>query len=150
MKSILLFFCCFSISILCGQNRIFLFGNSKKICSESDSLIVERGLVLPSSLSGYAAIFIFSTAESLLGPQDVNRLVAYLEGGGGLYCGSDNWPLMAESRVVTLHLFNKESWGDFDKLEAEVTTTLTSNQLFRGARLFQRAQQRLLSPWIIG
>jgi hypothetical protein len=43
----------------------------------------------------------------------------HLNEGKGLYIGSENWPLQAESRILTNLFCSKQSWGNFSSTNAE-------------------------------
>ena len=113
-----------------SQQKILFLGNTSSICFEKDSLVIVKENNLPDSLSIYQAIFIFSTAESILTSTDITRIKNYLEQGGGLYCGAENWPLQAESRQITLAFYAKECWGDFNQSNGIIQTEKTNNDLF--------------------
>lgn len=125
--SILLFSISFSIH---SQVKILFLGNISNICFEKDSVEIIKANKLPDTLSSYNSIFIFSTAESNLSSNDINQLQKYLENGGGLYCGAENWPLQAESRQITMALYSKESWGNFEQINGQIKGEKTKNELF--------------------
>ncbi len=74
---------------------------------------------LPEDLSVYAAIYIFSTANNILDLNDLERLVDYVEKGGNLYVGADNWPLQSEFNLLSNFLFKKECYGNFTATDAQ-------------------------------
>ena len=104
-----------------GQQEVLVLGNHSPLCF-CDSVHFERSDSLPSTLNPYGTIMLFSGATSQLSEDDLDRIVRFVELGGGLYSGSENWPLQAESNQVTHRLYKKESFGRFETHEAEANT----------------------------
>ncbi len=102
-----------------GQQSVLVIGNHDALCLE-DSIKFERTDSLPSSLHSFDAIMLFSGSTSHLSEKDVDRIVYFVESGGGLYSGAENWPLQAESNQLTHRIYKKESFGSFDVSKAEV------------------------------
>ena len=113
-----------------GQVKILFIGNMDSICFQHDSIELSKTKKLPSDLSAYKSIFIFSNATSAFSVNDIQKLVNYLNAGGGIYCGAENWPLQAESKQLTLFLYSKESWGDFNEEKTNLSSEKTNNRLF--------------------
>lgn len=84
---------------------------------------------LPDKLSNYKVVMLFSTSTSKLSEDDIERLTDFVEEGGGLYAGSDNWPLQSESRQVTQRLYKKESYGEFEQKNAQLASGNCNLQL---------------------
>lgn len=103
-----------------GQQNILFTGNISKFCLKSDSVTIHTSVDFPDSLFRYDAIFIFSGAQSTLSEEHVERLLEFLKSGKGLYLGSENWPLQAESNQLTNLLFSKQVWGNFSQEKAEI------------------------------
>jgi hypothetical protein len=118
MKIFLLLFSLLISTIVFGQNKILFIGNISKICYENTNSSIELSSDLPDTLSYYSAIFLFSSAQSILNEKKVEQLLQFLNSGNGLYLGSENWPLQAESNVMTNLLFSKNVWGDFNEANA--------------------------------
>lgn len=119
MKFILIivfFICQHSFS----QTSILLIGNSDKLCYKDYFSMISD--TLPKDLSQFNAIYIFSNSTSQLDKNDIERIIAFVENGGGLYSGSENWPLQAESKQITRELYKKESYGEYDKTTANTST----------------------------
>lgn len=112
----------FSFSVF-GQNseEVLLIGNHTTICI-SDSTI-NRLDELPTSLSEYKVVFVFSNSTSALSDSDVDRLIDFVEEGGGVYLGAENWPLQAESNQMTKRMYLKESFGEYQADEAEISAS---------------------------
>lgn len=147
MKYLIAFtFLFFSNSPCHSQQKILFLGNSSSICFEKDSISISKTDKLPDSLSSFQAIFIFSTAESILSSSDILRIKDYLEKGGGLYCGAENWPLQAESRQITLAFYAKESWGNFDQEKGVIQTEDTKNNLFLKSDTFPAGSTTVAFP----
>ena len=104
-----------------SQNKILFIGNISQICYEDSNSTIELSSDLPETLSSYSAIFLFSSAQSILNEKKVEQLLQFLNVGKGLYLGSENWPLQAESNVMTNLLFSKNSWGDFSEPNAQLS-----------------------------
>lgn len=87
-------------------------GNVERICLPDSQLIYTE--YLPDSLKKYHTIFLFSNSTSFLSADDAIRIDSFVVNGGGLYNGSDNWPLQAEANQMTKKLYHKESFGNYD------------------------------------
>ena len=118
----------FVITLCCLIFNFFVFSQSKYLIIQRNDNVCLDSLAsfnvkdtLPTTLSQFNAIFLFSNARSLLSTEDINRIITYLNNGGGLYTGADNWPLQAESNQVTEKLFNKESFGNYHEDIAEAS-----------------------------
>lgn len=120
MKFSLLFLVLFPISSLFSQNKVLFTGNVSNLCYTSEITNVVVSNQLPDTLNPYNAIFIFSSAQTILTEAALERLIAFLAQGKGIYIGSENWPLQAESNQITDLLFSKQVWGNFSETRAEV------------------------------
>ena len=101
-----------------GQENILIMGNHSSLCLD-DNLVFMANQTLPDSLYEFKVIMLFSTSTSTLTNKDVNRIVTFIEKGGGLYSGAENWPLQAESNQVTNRLYQKKSFGNYQQRIAE-------------------------------
>lgn len=101
-----------------------VIGNVNRICLPDTLLVVSDSL--PDSLFSYNTIFLFSNATSFLESSDVNRIEKFVEDGGGLYSGADNWPLQAEANQITQQIYKKESFGYY---EAEIARSAEAGNL---------------------
>lgn len=113
---------CFLFIINHSFSQLAILGNTKKICLTGDSN-VSKVDTLPADLTIYKAVMIFSNSTSSISDGDVERLINYVESGGGLYLGSENFPLQAESNQITRTVYNKESYGAFSSKTATVAET---------------------------
>lgn len=95
-----------------SQEQLLLIGNCEKLCY-LDAFSIAPSNTLPLDLSPFKAIYIFSNSTSQLTPTDIGRIVSFVEDGGGLYTGSENWPLQAESRQITQEIYKKENYGEY-------------------------------------
>lgn len=120
MNKFLILFSLLLSTTLFSQNKILFIGNISQICFEDTNSMIELSSDLPDTLSSYSAIFLFSSAQSILNEKKVEQLLQFLNGGNGLYLGSENWPLQAESNVMTNLLFSKNAWGDFNEPNAQL------------------------------
>lgn len=98
---------------------VLLLGNTKKICFEGFETIKSDSL--PEHLDSYSSIFIFSNAESTLSSLELTALRDYLEQGGNVYIGGENWPLQAEINAFTEANFNFACYGNFESKKAEAS-----------------------------
>jgi len=115
-----LLFSFFVVGNISAQNKVLFAGNVDRICFQNPNLQISSASVLPDSIENYDAIFIFSGAQSILNEADLERLLVFLKSGKGLYLGSENWPLQAESNQLTTILYAKQTWGNFNEEKAEV------------------------------
>lgn len=107
-------------SQLFSQQKILFTGNISSICFVSDSIEVIKSVTFPESIQEYDAIFLFSSASSILREPDIEKLQDFLKSGKGIYIGSENWPLQAESNQLTNHFYSKQAWGNFSTEKAIV------------------------------
>ena len=103
-------------------SQTLLVGNIQQLCI-SESQPFETRKTLPENISNYSVIYVFSNATTVLTNTEGNKLINFVEKGGALYLGGENWPLQAEFNQLTSILFNKESYGSFSKASAEVKTS---------------------------
>lgn len=129
-----------------SQSKILFVGNINSICLDFDSIKIIKENKLPINLSEFRSIFIFSGAESIFSGEDVIRLKEFIERGGGIYCGADNWPLQAESRQLTMAFYSKESWGNFEEKTGNIQTEKTTNQLFEKTNSFPSGSSTVSFP----
>lgn len=101
-----------SLKVSAQETRGLILGNTVNLCiadstfSQSDSL--------PQILDSFQVIYFFSNSTSNLSQEDLNRLEMFIVEGGGLYTGSDNWPLQAEANQITREFYQKESFGNYE------------------------------------
>ena len=114
--------------------QISALGNYKNIYfgQEND---VRKLDSLPEKLEDLDIIMIFSGSTSQLSSSDVERLVQFMNEGGGLYLGAENWPLQAECNQLTNRLFNKEIYGEYEQSEAVVSLEEGNIQLIKENRI---------------
>lgn len=110
-----------------GQLKTAVFGNINFFCSPDSS--ITQLPEIPENLSEFGSVFIFSNASSTISQTDANRLVSYVINGGGLYIGSENWPLQAEAQVLTQLIYKKEHFGQFRQALAEKSSTQNNLEL---------------------
>lgn len=126
MKFIVVIFLSAYQTVYC-QASILLIGNSEKICYQDHFTLISD--TLPDDLTRFNAIYIFSNSTSLLELKDIERIITFVASGGGLYTGSENWPLQAESKQITQELYRKESYGDYNKISANTSSQNGNLQL---------------------
>jgi len=109
------------------EKDILLIGNYEPICIEGEN--IQRVEVLPDDLNNYQIIMLFSSASSRLNNNDLERIIDFVEHGGGIYSGSENWPLIAESNQLTQKIYKKESFGNYHSDKIEFASTYGNLQL---------------------
>lgn len=120
MKKILLLLTLFQSCFLLSQQKILFTGNISSICFLSDSVDVVKSALIPESIIEFDAVFLFSSANSILSEADIEKLQNFLNSGKGIYIGSENWPLQAESNQLTDRFYSKQTWGNFSTKSAIV------------------------------
>lgn len=94
------------------DSRSLVIGNVSNLCLTENSLEVTDSL--PSKLDSFDIIFFFSNSISNLSSNDIDLIESFILNGGGLYTGSDNWPLQAEANQITREFYQKESFGNYE------------------------------------
>lgn len=95
-----------------NQTEVLIMGNTSSFCFKSDSLYTfTHSDTLPSVLTNYKAIFIFSGANSSINNSEVNKILEFASNNKGIYVGSEEWPLQAESKLFNQQLYNKDNYG---------------------------------------
>lgn len=98
--------------------HVLIVGNFDSVCLEDST--ISKVKVLPETLDSFQVICLFSNATSSLTEDEASRVENFVRSGGGLYLGSENWPLQAESNQLTKKLYLKESFGEYDSPVAEI------------------------------
>ena len=106
-----------SASVWSQDHHVLLLGNVDSLCAIDSSQNFSD--TLPKSLDSYEAVMLFSNATSHLSEGDIDRLLDFVEDGGGLYSGAENWPLQAESMQISESLYTKKSFGSYKEEQAE-------------------------------
>jgi len=114
----LLMFLLLNFTSLTQDNEILVVGNYSPLCL-SDSTFTMRDS-LPESLDSVKVIMLFSSSTSNFTQRDIDKIEDFVKDGGGLYSGSDNWPLQAQSNQVTHRIYKKESFGNYQQENAEL------------------------------
>lgn len=99
------------------ETEILVLGNYTEICLPDTNYTVTDSL--PDDLNTFDVIMLFSSSTSPFDDSDIELITDFVEKGGGLYAGSDNWPLQSESNQITKRLYEKESYGEFEQKDAE-------------------------------
>jgi hypothetical protein len=103
------------------QPEILLLGNTKQLCLiDSNSRFISSEK-LPLSLTEFDAIMVFSSAHSKLPSSDIDQIIQFLASGGGLYIGSENWPLQSEGILITERIFSKSAWTTVENSKKEIS-----------------------------
>jgi hypothetical protein len=93
-------------------------GNYNSLCL-NDSLYTFADS-LPFSLDNVEILMLFSSSTSNLNQHDLDKIEDFVRNGGGLYSGSDNWPLQAQSNQVTNQIYRKENFGNYEQESAQL------------------------------
>lgn len=113
---IAIFFLC--NSFLWGQTALVM-GNHEGVYLP-DTRAFQRVDSLPDNLDSVCCVLLFSNASSSLNSSDVEHLVEFLQAGGGLYLGADNWPLQSEANQLAQVIYGKEYYGEFESQKTEL------------------------------
>ncbi|TNE53532.1 MAG: hypothetical protein EP338_10935 [Bacteroidetes bacterium] len=118
------------ISTFSFGQEVLIYGRQIDFPCVDSVLHVRNSESIPRNLNDYDLLMIFSTANSRLKEGEEVAIQHYLEQGGRLYLGADNWPLVEECNQLMNRFYRQECYGNFDedKLEEQV---LTENSLKR-------------------
>jgi hypothetical protein len=112
------------LSNLCwSQGQILLLGNTKQLCLSDSTIQFISSEKIPETLSEFDAIMVFSSAHSRLSSADIDQVIHFLDEGGGLYIGSENWPLQSEGRLLTERIYSKSAWATKENTKMVVSNT---------------------------
>ena len=97
-----------------------MLGNTKQLCLTDTNIRFISSDKLPESLAEFDAIMVFSSAHSRLSSNDIDQILLFLTRGGGLYIGSENWPLQSEGRLLTERIYSKSAWAAKENLKVDI------------------------------
>lgn len=113
MIRILVFiFIVFATSITYSQIVVGMIGNTKPLCLPEMDSIEFKVIQSIDSIDSNDVVMVFSTAYSNITKSERERIIEYMENGGTLFIGCENWPLQSEGNLLTSSILNKEFWGD--------------------------------------
>jgi hypothetical protein len=121
MKWITLIFCLTQLTSSYCQEHVLLLGNTKQLCFSDTNIHFVSAETLPQQIASYRAIMIFSSAHSRLSTSDIEQIISFVSEGGGLYIGSENWPLQAEGSALTERLYTKSVWTAAETTKKEIS-----------------------------
>lgn len=124
---VLLIFLLLSSTSFSQKGKIIVVGNYSALCL-ADSLYTLTD-TLPPSLDSVEILMLFSSSTSNFDHHDIDKIEKFVRNGGGLYSGSDNWPLQAQSNQVTNQIYRKENFGVYHQANAELSTDGNLNLL---------------------
>lgn len=115
---------CMFISVLFStnlwaQSTVLVLGNHESVDLPEETTFL-RVDSLPMDLNAVCCVFLFSNAASSLSDSDRARILDFLENGGGLYLGADNWPLQSEANELAQLIYGKQYYGQFESSETEL------------------------------
>lgn len=116
---LIFFFLLFSSVSFSQEKKVLVLGNYSSLCLPDSTFSLADSL--PESLVGFKVIMLFSSSTSNFNHLDIDRIEDFIRKGGGLYSGSDNWPLQAQSNQVTHQIYKKETFGNYQQTNAEPT-----------------------------
>ena len=116
---LMFFFLLLSSISFSQEKKILVVGNYSSLCFPDSAFTLADSL--PESLDGVKIIMLFSSSTSNFSHNDIDRIEDFIRKGGGLYSGSDNWPLQAQSNQVTHQIYKKETFGNYQQVNAEPT-----------------------------
>lgn len=116
----IVFFLFLSTSCFSQDSEILVVGNYTSLCI-SDSVFTKVDS-LPESLDNVKIIMLFSSSTSNFTKSDIDKIETFVKAGGGLYSGSDNWPLQAQSNQITHQIYKKENFGNYQQESAELNS----------------------------
>lgn len=99
------------------SGQVNICGNTTDLCLPIKTDEIHSASTYNSS----DLIMVFATAESIFSNEQIDSIVSYVYEGKNLYIGADNWPLQAESNLITKRMFNETFYGNFANEEAELS-----------------------------
>ena len=124
------------------QEQILLLGNTKQLCFSDSTVQFFSAENLPQDIATFRSIMVFSSAHSRLSASDIEHIVQFVTAGGGLYIGSENWPLQAEGSALTERLFTKSVWTAPERTKKEISNM----GIFRGIEDFPAGSTPVVFP----
>ena len=106
-----------------SQEQILLLGNTKQLCFTDSTIQFVSAETLPKETSAFRTIMVFSSAHSRLSSTDIDHILEFVSAGGGLYIGSENWPLQAEGSALTERLYTKSVWTAPESTKKDISNT---------------------------
>jgi hypothetical protein len=98
---------------LLAQSKGLILGRNFPLPEIDSSVQLQYATSFPNdSLKIYDFILIFSSSNSNLNNGNIAEIQAYVNQGGNLYLGADNWPFVEESNQLTQVFFGKRYWGN--------------------------------------
>lgn len=143
----ILFFALLLSPVVSAQESGLILGRSFPLPDPGEKISMHfRDSLSGDSLDRYAFVLVFSSAHSNLSTHDIELLQQFVDNGGGLYIGADNWPFSAESNQLTFAFFGKSSWGNQNEEKAEVNSEVCSNQVLANRKKIPSGQTTVSFP----
>lgn len=103
----------FVIGAFHAQSKGLVLGRNIQLPEIDSSVSLHYESLFPSdSLANCDFILIFSSSNSNLTADAISKIEAYVNEGGSLYLGAENWPFVEESNQLTQVFFGKRYWGN--------------------------------------
>jgi hypothetical protein len=125
-----------------SQEHILLLGNTKQLCFSDSTIQFVFAETLPKETSAFRTIMVFSSAHSRISSTDIDHILEFVNAGGGLYIGSENWPLQAEGSALTERLYTKSVWTAPESTKKEIS----NNGIFREIENFPPGSTPVVFP----
>jgi hypothetical protein len=106
-----------------SQEQILLLGNTKQLCFTDSTIQFFSAETLPEGITKFQAIMVFSSAHSRLTSTNLDHIIQFVNDGGSLYIGSENWPLQAEGSALTERLYTKSVWTAPESTKKDISNT---------------------------
>lgn len=108
-----LFIQSFLLSAFFAQSKGLILGRKIELPATDGAIQFNYAAVFPTdSLKNFDVVLIFSSSNSCLTNESILEIEAFVNQGGSLYLGADNWPFVEESNQLTQVFFGKRYWGN--------------------------------------
>jgi hypothetical protein len=117
----------FSLSFFCFGQKVLMYGNTQVNFREELILEVIRiDSIVQNELDSCDLLLIFSTGNSRLSEEEQNLIVDFVNEGGSLYLGAENFPFNEECNQLSERFLQLKGYGNFvsDSLMFSVDNSL--------------------------
>ncbi len=105
----------FFFSFFCSGQDVLVYGNNQ-INLQDDLIINAKRIdsITQNKLDSCSILVIFSTANSRLGEVEQNIILDFVNAGGSLYLGAENFPFNEECNQLSEKFLQLKGYGNFD------------------------------------
>lgn len=105
----------FFFSFFCSGQDVLVYGNNQ-INLQDDLIINAKRIdsIRQNDLDSSTILVIFSTANSRLGEVEQNLIIDFVNAGGSLYLGAENFPFNEECNQLSEKLLQLKGYGNFE------------------------------------